>query len=226
MKPINIKKMTIDSAMPIGLLLLMGYGLVGQVIHEWIGVGMFILFIWHHILNSNWSKSLFRGRYNAYRLAQTALVSAMLLCTVGLMVSGIVLSRHVFSFLPINGGRQLARTIHLLCAYWGFVLMSVHLGFHWNRMMGMMRRRKKKESSVSAKLLRSLTAVFVAYGVYAFIFREIVTYMLLQSQFVYFDFEEPLMLFFLDYVAIMGLFICIGHYAEVLLRGRKRKARS
>lgn len=33
MKPINIKKMTIDSAMPIGLLLLMGYGLVGQVIH-------------------------------------------------------------------------------------------------------------------------------------------------------------------------------------------------
>ena len=119
MKPINIKKMTIDSAMPIGLLLLMGYGLVGQVIHEWIGVGMFILFIWHHILNSNWSKSLFRGRYNAYRLAQTALVSAMRLCTVGLMVSGIVLSRHVFSFLPINGGRQLARTIHLLCSYLG-----------------------------------------------------------------------------------------------------------
>ena len=103
--------------------------------------------------------------------------------------------------------------------------MSVHLGFHWNRMMGMMRRRKKKESSVSAKLLRSLTAVLDADGVYAFIFREIGTYILLQSQFVYFDFEEPLMLFFLDYVAIMGLFIWIGHYAEVLLRGRKKKAR-
>lgn len=71
MKPINIKKMTIDSAMPIGLLLLMGYGLVGQVIHEWIGVGMFILFIWHHILNSNWSKSLFRGRYNECIQART-----------------------------------------------------------------------------------------------------------------------------------------------------------
>lgn len=38
MKPINIK-MTIDSAMTIGLLLLMGYGAGGQVIHEWIGVG-------------------------------------------------------------------------------------------------------------------------------------------------------------------------------------------
>lgn len=100
MKPINIKKMTIDSAMPIGLLLLMGYGLVGQVIHEWIGVGMFILFIWHHILNSNWSKSLFRGRYNAYRLAQTALVSAILLCTGGSWSAALCFPDMFFPFCP------------------------------------------------------------------------------------------------------------------------------
>nr|WP_321292558.1 DUF4405 domain-containing protein [uncultured Trichococcus sp.] len=184
MKPINIKKLTIDSAMTIGLLLLMAYELVGQSVHEWIGVGMFVLFIWHHIFNINWSKNLFRGKYNAYRLTQTAIVSAMLLCLVGLMVSGIMLSRHVFSFLPISGGRQLARIIHLLCSYWGFVLMSLHLGFHWNRVMGMARKRTKKESSVSVNLLRCLAALIVGYGVYAFIVREIGTYILLQSQFV------------------------------------------
>lgn len=41
---------------------------------------------------------------------------------------------------------------------------------------------------------------------------------LLKTPFVFFDFEEPLILFFLDYLAVMGLFVCIGHYGSKLLR--------
>lgn len=42
--------------------------------------------------------------------------------------------------------------------------------------------------------------------------------MLLQNQFVFFDFEEPLILFLLDYIASMGLFVSVGHYLSQILK--------
>ena len=35
----------------------------------------------------------------------------------------------------------------MLSAYWGFVLMSVHLGFHWSMMMGMAKKFFPKPSA-------------------------------------------------------------------------------
>ena len=40
------------------------------------------------------------------------------------MISGIVLSRHVFAFAPQAGGYELAQQVHILCAYWGFVCIE------------------------------------------------------------------------------------------------------
>ncbi len=42
--------------------------------------------------------------------------------------------------------------------------------------------------------------------------------MSLQNPFVFFDFEEPLIFFFLDYLAVMGLFVWAGHYLAKLVR--------
>ena len=44
-----------------------------------------------------------------------------------LMYSSIVLSRYVFAFLPIERGLALARRLHILGSYWGFLMMSLHL---------------------------------------------------------------------------------------------------
>lgn len=37
--------------MTLCLMLLMSYSLIGEQAHEWIGMGMFVLFILHHWLN-------------------------------------------------------------------------------------------------------------------------------------------------------------------------------
>ena len=52
----------------------------------------------------------------------------------------------------------------------------------------------------------------------AFFERQIGSYMLLRNQFVFYDFEEPPVLFMLDYIAVMGLFVAIGHYFSVMLK--------
>lgn len=44
MKPEMILKICVDVAMTVALLLLMAYELVGQVA-QWLGIGMFVLFV-------------------------------------------------------------------------------------------------------------------------------------------------------------------------------------
>ena len=205
-------KIVVDIFMTLCLLFLMPYELIGEAIHEWIGAGMFLLFIIHHILNRKWTGNLTKGRYTPLRIIQTILVILILICILGSMVSGIILSRHVFAFLEIRGLSAPARVIHMTCAYWGFVLMSLHLGIHWGMMMGMAGKIFPKPSKARTWILRLAGIGIAGYGVYAFIKRDILSYLLMQVQYVFFSFEEPVIFFILDYMAAMGLFVFIGYY--------------
>lgn len=205
-------KIAVDILMTLCLLFLMPYELIGEAIHELIGAGMFLLFIIHHILNRKWTGNLTKGRYTPLRIIQTILVILILVCILGSMVSGIILSRHVFAFLEIRGLSAPARVIHMTCAYWGFVLMSLHLGIHWGMMMGMAGKMFPKPSKTRTWILRLAGIGIAGYGVYAFIKRDILSYLLMQVQYVFFNFEEPVIFFILDYMAAMGLFVFIGYY--------------
>lgn len=220
MKPNMILKLVTDVAMTVALLLLMSYGMIGEAAHEWIGAGIFVLFVLHHILNRRWSGSLLRGKYTLARIAQTLLVLLLLMAMISSMISGIILSRYVIPSSFIRGGRALARNLHMLSAYWGFVLMALHLGFHWNMMMALAQRGAGKPSPLCVMILRILSVLFACYGMYAFITRHVWRYMLMLDHFVFFDYEEPLFLFLMDYLAIMGLFVFTGHYLFRALRSR------
>lgn len=216
-------KIAVDIAMTIALLLLMAYSLIGETAHEWIGVGMFCLFVLHHVLNGKWTKHVLKGQYTVIRVWQTVLVMAVLLCMVGSMVSGIALSYHVFRFLPFHGEQSWARTLHLLCSYWGLIMMSLHLGFHWSMVKGIVGKYAGTVSVRARWLLRIVAIVIAAYGGIAFIHREIGSYLFLKNVFVFFDFEESILFFFIDYIAIMGLFVFIGHYVTEFLKRVSRK---
>ena len=58
----------VDLLMTVVLVLLMAYFLTEQEIHEWLGAGMLVLFIAHHILNRKWLKALNRGKYTPFRV--------------------------------------------------------------------------------------------------------------------------------------------------------------
>ena len=206
----------VDLLMTVVLILLMAYFLTDQEIHEWLGAGMLLLFLVHHILNRKWIQTLGRGKYTPFRVLQTALVLLVLLCMLGSMLSGIWMSRYVFGFLPTQGHMGLARMAHLCCAYWGFILLSAHLGLHWGTLLGMARRAAGnwKPSALCTAVLRVLAAGISGYGVYAFFKHRIADYLFLRSRFAFFDYERPPVLYVLDLLAIMGLwielFFCLG----------------
>lgn len=220
MKKKFVCKIVIDMLMTVLLLFLMARQLTGDSAHEWLGAGMLILWINHQILNRNWYSHLFKGKYTPGRIMQTVTNFAVLLSMLGLMVSGIILSRDVFAFLPISGGIALARQLHVISAFWGFVLMALHLGLHWNMILGMVRKVTGPVASKPLRIFLPIAAAVIAgYGFYAFLKNQFLSYMFLTSPFVFFDFERPVLLFFTEYIAIMGLFIFLAHYAS---RGLQR----
>lgn len=225
MKSKQALKITVDMAMTAVLLLLMTYERIGQAAHEWLGIGMFVLFVLHHILNGKWCKALLKEKYTLLRVLQTTLVVAVLFCMLGSMVSGVMLSRYAFVFLPINAGHSFARMLHMLSAYWGFVFMSLHLGFHWGMMIGIAKKSLKKPSVIRKWILRVAAILIAGYGIYAFIQRDIGSYMLLKNLFAFFDFEEPIILFMLDYIAVMGLFVTISYYFSFYLKKVKKQSK-
>lgn len=222
MQPKMIAKICVDTAMTVMLLFLMAYEMIGEAAHEWLGISIFVLFVIHHVLNRKWCSSLLKGRYTLFRIWQTALILGIFLTMLGSMISGIIISRSVLSFLPISGGQSFGRNLHMISAYWGFVLMSLHLGLHWNMMMGMAKKAVKKPIPMGTWLLRGIGFLIAAYGAYAFLKRDIGIYMLMQSHFVFFDYEEPLIFFLADYIAVMGLFVLIGHYLTKGIKNLKK----
>lgn len=221
-------KIVIDLLLTAALLLLMPYELVGEAAHEWIGVGMFVTLIIHHILNRKWTGHIGRGKYTPVRIMQTILVCLLVISILGSMLSGIILSRHVFDFINIRGISALAGRVHMTCAYWGFVLMSLHLGIHWRMIMSAAGKQSSKSGKgqiwhIRSWILRILGAAAALYGAYALAKRNIASYLFFQVHFVFFDYSEPVIFYILDYAAAMGMMIFVGYYLNKGLQSIYRK---
>ena len=219
MKQSKRLKIIIDSSM-LGLLFIsMAYLLIGEEIHEWIGVVLILLFMGHNIINHRWYMSMFRGKYISIRIFQEIINIMMVLSIIGLMISGVIVSRYVFKFIKFSSFTSFARTLHMLSAYWGFTSISLHLGLHFESIIGKIKKivSEKKRAKSIKWILRIMEMFIVAYGVYALFKNDILSYMFLQKQFVFFNTEQPIILFFIDYIAIMGMWAWISYYFRVFL---------
>ena len=218
--------MTIDITMTILSIILMGgnYLFPADLVHEILGVALFVLWAVHIILNRRWYGAIFRGKYKPYRIMQTVINCGILICTIFLMVSGIILSNHVFTFLGIESGLGFARIAHLLASHWYYLFMSLHIGLH----VGMIFGNKGTSTSAgpstgsgttrTAIILRILLALACIYGLYSFIAHGVWKYLILRQQFFFFDLERGYVLFALDYISIIILFATISHLVAAKLK--------
>ena len=74
--------------------------------------------------------------------------------------------------LNIQHGVSSAQVTHLLGAYWGFVLMSVHIGLHWSVMLGHMKKSMKK-SMIESKWLKFFVRFLMDYAAMIVLFAAI-----------------------------------------------------
>ena len=218
-------KMLVDICMTVLLFVLMAFHYVGLQWHEITGTAMLVLLILHHILNGNWYKALGKGKYQSGRILFTIVDVILLLDMFLLMFSGIAMSRYVFRFLDLPVSKAWAREMHMTASYSGFLLMGFHIGLHYGMIMGMLRKAFSltKKNVVRTWILRVVAVLIAAYGAYALYTRKFIDYISQKVMFAFFDYEEPVIYFVLDYAAIMGLMIFISYYLQRFLQRQKKE---
>ncbi|HIW50849.1 MAG TPA: hypothetical protein IAA10_07855 [Candidatus Blautia intestinavium] len=72
----------------------------------------------------------------------------------------------------------------------------------------------RKECSLALLLFLAMLGLMgsAVYGMTIFFRLGMLTCMLVRTQFVFLDFSEPVPLFYLDYLAMMGTFVFLGYY--------------
>ena len=236
-------RMSIDITMTVLSIILMGGNFLfpAEIVHEILGVALFVLWAVHIALNRRWYGGIFKGKYNSYRIMQTVINCCILICTIFLMISGIILSNQLFTFLGIEKGLGFARIAHLLASHWYYLFMSLHIGLHVGVIANKMRHpapinchpelvsgsstnempKQLRHDKLRKTIPRIILALLCAYGLYAFITRGVWKYLILRQQFFFFDLERGYILFALDYISIIILFSTILH----LIASRLKKNR-
>ena len=242
MKKLNKIRLPLDIMMTLVSIVLMGgnYLFPADIVHEILGVALFVLWAIHIFLNRRWYGAIFKGKYNPYRVMQTVINCCILICTIFLMISGIILSNQLFTFLGIEKGLGFARIAHLLASHWYYLFMSLHIGLHVGVITNKMRHpapinchpelvsgsstnempKQLRHDKLRKTIPRIILALLCAYGLYAFITRGVWKYLILRQQFFFFDLERGYVLFAMDYISIIILFAVVSRLVVASLKRR------
>jgi hypothetical protein len=215
-------KLVIDLVMTVLMIVAMAYHITGNTIHELVGVFMLILFIIHNILNRRWYKTIIKGKYNAQRILRISVNLLFLVSMVVVMISSVPISRDIFPFFPINNDLIL-RQIHVLTAYWGFIFMAVHIGLSWGTIINAVRKMTgiTGSSRIRTISLRVIAVLIVVYGVQTSFETDMGSKLTVYNPFGW-SFYESTIGFLIDYLSVMGIYICGTHYALKFVQKREK----
>ncbi len=213
-----MRKKLVDVCMTVLLLCLMAYQVTGDLLHEWIGIGMTVLVIVHQILNRKWYGALFKGKYNPYRSVSTVL-NILLVASFSLTaVCGMSMSGYAVPFLHGMLPVSFARRIHLSISYWSFVLMGLHLGMHIPAMTS-----GAKWSPVTRTVLTCIFAAAGGVGLYLLLKNRVTDYLFFRVPFAFFDYERAGWLVFLENVLMLSFAAFAGTQISRICRNTAAK---
>jgi len=208
------------------LLVALAYWWLDNTSHELIGTGMFILLLSHTVFNRRWWARLPEGPRGRRGLVTIASNVSIAVAMVALLATSVLMSRTVFAFLPVSGGPT-AREIHILAAYWAFILAAVHLGLHWSMIMAVTGRlfRVGPPHAIRTASLRAAAGAIATCGIHSMSVMGIGSRLIALPSIDFWDFQESTLGFFLHHLAILGACACAAHYAATCLRPAGRTAK-
>ncbi len=181
-------KKIIDIMMMVLLLLLMAFPFTGVNIHIFLGIMMMICFIIHHYLNKNWYRHLFKGKQTKIKILFIFINTLLIFNVILVALSGLTLAGYV-PFIPYF----LARKIHLVCSYWSYLLMGLHVGLHLQVM-------KYIKNKLIAYMLVILSVILL-------IKNQLFVYLFNLSDFLYISDQMNIFIYIIEYFLMFMVFV-------------------
>ncbi|HBQ64028.1 MAG TPA: hypothetical protein DD727_03720 [Clostridiales bacterium] len=164
------KKMILDVIMTTIMIALMKILFTGVLLHELLGLGVFILFLIHKAWNWKWIKgvtqNLISGKASARTRFMYGLDAGLLLLVTFIVVSGIKISITLDPWIQTKNLTFWSEWHHF-ASYTALILLSVHIGLHWQSIMNFFRKLLKMSnfSRVRTGFAQALSLVIVLAGI-------------------------------------------------------------
>ncbi|POT58753.1 hypothetical protein C3432_11595 [Citrobacter amalonaticus] len=190
------------------LLVLMGFHLHGEIIHEWAGITFALLIMLHLYLNRRRLWSLPSTLPVGMLLINRTVNAVTLMVILTAIVSGMMLSRHIFLNLPFHTPDTWVRKAHMTAVHWGMLILAIHIGLHWKMLATFFRRimHISDHSRFANLIMPGLFSIVALQGAYGLLNRDYLSYLLMAVDFSFFDYDESTALFYLRYLSIIILF--------------------
>lgn len=156
------KKIIVDIAMFILMLLEFSKGYLNPMWHELFGIVLTILFIIHIVLNMNYVKNIPKGDYSAKRSTMLFLNFGFLITFLLSIILGLLSSQEILKFLNMNN--YAIMKLHKLFSYFSLIFLGLHLGINFNAMFGKITKLIKSKT-----LSIIISIILIIYGMYSFI---------------------------------------------------------
>ena len=186
------------------LLVLMGFHLQDEIVHEWAGIIFSLLIMLHLYLNRHRLWSLSAKMPLTMRIINRVINAVTFAVILTAIVSGMMLSRHILLDLPFHNPASWVRKVHMTSVHWGMLILALHIGLHW----------------------KMLATFFALLGLYWLLNLNYLDYLLMKVDFSFFDYDESPLLFYLRYLAIIILFSLMTRFLLWCLIFRQYKALS
>ena len=140
------RNLALDVAALAVFLVVANPALTGIGIHEWLGLGVLLMFFVHALLHADWAVEALRGSFARPSWGRTGNLVLDLLIVIVLMavtVSGVMVSGAV---LPTFGwyaqGYYFWDPLHAISAKVFLAVLIIHVVAHWKWLFGFFRRGK------------------------------------------------------------------------------------
>ena len=222
MKYLFLVRLALDFTAAGLLLIALAYYWLDNATHEIVGTGIFLLLIAHNVFNRRWWGGVARQRREPRNAITTAMNLSLLITMLALLVTSVIISQTVFSFLPIRSDAT-SRQIHGAAAYWAIVIVAIHLGWHWHMITAVVSDKLgvTTKNAVRTAFVRGLAIAIAVYGVYGCFSVNVGSKLFLQVTIDFWDFEASTPAFFAQHLAIVGMCAFLAHYAMKWMQGRK-----
>ncbi|TGR18842.1 DUF4405 domain-containing protein [Mesorhizobium sp. M00.F.Ca.ET.149.01.1.1] len=195
------------------LLLSLAYWWLDNIPHEIFGTAVFVLIAWHIAMNRLWFRNVFRGRYDGRRVFTVLLHLFLIVNMAVLLTTSIVISRSVVAFLPLPNITYL-REIHWFSAYWVMIVVGIHLGIHWIRVLALLRSMLglSRRSLLRAWTLRAAALACAGFGMWSFWVLGIWGKLTFTYSLEFWDFTASVTPFFGHWAGVLALPAILTHY--------------
>ncbi len=213
-KKLLLLRLVLDGIAVGVLLVAIAYYWLGNLTHELAGTGIFLLVLLHNFFNRRWWGKAKQAPREPRGWFDLSLTLTLLVAMVALLLTSVWISQSVFSFLAPPGGFTATR-IHALAAHWVMILVAVHLGVRWTRVMHAARSLfgLADASRIRRVLLRLVAVAIAGFGLQSSFSMEVGTKLAMQMSLEWWDFEASAAGFFLRWISILGLYVFLTHYA-------------